>query len=161
MMMMREKEGETEWGGARREEKPPPPSPPPPPPLPAWAASSSADVTFLRTWTSEDGLWDWARENRGRAKSEHREGGQAIIKTNGQSLWTTYRRGGGGRGRHQRHQWTWEIKGAGLRGRARMSEREREEVKTSQRSLLCDRNAMEEKSNAPPLFISGVTNLNM
>lgn len=57
------------------------------------AASSSADVTFLRTWTSGAGRTETYKTWAGRSRPVG--GGQAIIKTNGHSLWTTYGRGGG------------------------------------------------------------------
>lgn len=55
---------------------------------PPWAASSSADVTFLRTWTSGDGRTETYKTWAGRSRPVG--GGQAVVKTNGHSLWTTY-----------------------------------------------------------------------
>lgn len=86
-----------------------------------WAASSSADVTFLRTWTSGDGRTETYTTWAGRSwpvggGTSHNKNQWTMIMD---YLWKKVGEGWGG---PWRHQWTEGIEGAGLRG----EERERE-----------------------------------
>lgn len=70
---------------------------------PPWAASSSADVTSLRTWTSGDG---WTQTYKTWAGQRQRGGGgNGNNKTNGQSL------GAGHEKQTWRSQWTERSRG--------------------------------------------------
>lgn len=87
-----------------------------------WAASSSADVTFLRTWTSGDGrtetytTWAGQRWPVGGGTSHNKDQWTLIMDY----LWKEVGEGWGG---PWRHQWTEGI-GAGLGERERGRERD-------------------------------------